>query len=96
MPEKGPKNICIYLYPFFFLFLKVNTYLEEEIDNEKNVKKKSLGIIFLRRSSSEPAPDATRALSFGVHGGLFRRDGSLSLEEFKFLLKCFHCLKLLS
>ena len=89
-------NTLVYELLSFSFFLKVNT----DIGNDKKElpEKKFHGhSCFRRRSSSEPTPDATRALSFGVHGGgLFRRNGSLTLEEFEFLLKCFHCLKLLS
>lgn len=54
--------------------------------------------MFCRRSFSKPSPDATKALSFAIHigGGLFRRNLSLKVEEFQFLFKCFHCLKILS
>lgn len=74
-------------------------YIKNETGNEKEKCRKKRNFMgdscFWRKSSSN---DATRALSFAIHsgGGLFRRNGSLAVEEFQFVFKCFHCLKLLS
>lgn len=69
-------------------------YIKDETGNEKEKcwkKRNFMGdSCFWRKSSSKPSPDATRALSFSIHigGGLFRRNGSLTVEEFQFIFKC--------